>query len=365
MILTLINNLYQGPFLAPNGTCTLANLASYAINVSDAGTVAAGIQFAQEKNIKLTIKNTGHDILGRSAGKGSLALWTHNLKDMSFFNYTNPYYTGPATRVGAGVQNFEVYQAASRHGLRVVGGSCPTVGKAGGFTQGYGHGPLGATYGLGADNTLEFEVVTVDGKHLTASPTENADLYWALSGGGSGNYAVVISTTVKAYKDGPLAGASFSFLNTDADAFWSAVAAWMKHLLVLDQITGLYTLWAFSNETFLLEYATLSGGDTADMLAALDPFFQELKTLNVTLTSNQTGVHSTFEEHYTFWATQQYDTNVSVSGRPIQRSAVQDRLPESVAALRGIVSDESLPGAVISGIANNVTHARVGQPARL
>ena len=102
------------------------------------------------------------------------------------------------------------------------------------------------------------------------------------------------------------------------------------------------------------------------MLAALDRFFQELKTLNVTLISNQTGVHSTFEEHYTFGATQQYDTNVSVSGRPIQRSAVQDRLPELVAALRGIVSDESLPGAVISGIANNVTHARTRwQPARL
>ena len=169
-------------------------------------------------------------------------------------------------------------------------------------------GPQGPTCKMGADNTLEFEVVTVDGKHLTASPTENADLYWALSGGGSGNYAVVISTTVKAYKDGPLAGASFLFLNTGADAFWSAVAAWMKHLLVLDQITGLYTLWAFSNETFLLEYATLSGGDIADMLAALDPFFLELKTLNITLTSNQTGVHSTFEEHNTFWATQQYDT---------------------------------------------------------
>ena len=348
------------PFLAPNGTCTLGNLASYAINVSDAATVAAGIKFAQKKNIRLTIKNTGHDISGRSAGEGSLALWTHHLKDLSFVNYTSPYYTGPAARISAGVENFEVYQAASQHGLRVVGGSCPTVGISGGSVQGGGHGPLGATYGLSADNTLEFEVVTVDGKHLTASPSQNADLYWALSGGGPGNFAVVMSTTVKAHIDGPLAGAGFSFLNTNADAFWSAVAAWIKHLLVLDQITGLYTLWAFSNEEFLLEYATLPGGDTADMLAALDPFFQELETLNVTLTSNESNVHSTFEEHYTAWATQTYDTNNSVGGRLIQRSAVQDRLPELVATLRGIVSDSSLPGALISGIANNVTHARIG-----
>jgi len=134
----------------------------------------------------------------------------HNLKGMSFLNYTSPYYTGPAVRVGAGVQNFEVYQAASQHGLRVVSGSCPTVGMAGGFTQGGGHGPLGATYGLGADNTLEFEVVTVDGQQLAASSTQNADIYWALSGGGSGNYAVIISMTAKAHTDGPLAGAGFS-----------------------------------------------------------------------------------------------------------------------------------------------------------
>jgi len=96
------------------------------------------------------------------------------------------------------------------------------------------------------------------------------------------------------------------------------------------------------------------------MLAALDPFFQELKTLNVTLTSKGINVHSTFEEHYTFWATQQYDTNIFVGGRLIQRSAVQERLPELITALRGIVGDSNLPGAVISGIVNNVTHARVG-----
>jgi len=46
----------------------------YAINVSDAATVATSIKFAQKRNIKLTIKNTGYDYLGRSAGVGSLAL---------------------------------------------------------------------------------------------------------------------------------------------------------------------------------------------------------------------------------------------------------------------------------------------------
>lgn len=57
------------PFLAANGTCVLENLAQYAINVSDASSVVAGIQFAQAQNIRLIVKNTGHDGLGRSSGK--------------------------------------------------------------------------------------------------------------------------------------------------------------------------------------------------------------------------------------------------------------------------------------------------------
>lgn len=207
------------PFLGPKGTCSLGNAASYAINVTDATTVAAGIQFAQDKNIRLSIKNTGHDYLGRSSGKGSLALWTHNLKNISIINYTSPAYSGPAIRMGAGVQSFEMIAAAAEKSLRAVCGYCPTIGSAGGYSQNGGYGPLSASYGLAADNTLEFEVVTTDGRHLTASSSNNPDLYWALSGGGAGNYAVVLSQTVKAYADGPIGGAAFAFANTNSASF--------------------------------------------------------------------------------------------------------------------------------------------------
>lgn len=351
------------PFLGSNGTCNLGNLASYAINVSDAASVAAGVRFAQKKNIKLTIKNTGHDFLGRSAGEGSLALWTRNLKDMSFFNYSSTHYTGPAARIGAGIQAHEVYEAAHQHGLRVVAGSCPSVGVAGGFTQGAGHGPLGSTYGLGADQTLQFEVITASGQHLTASPTQNADLYWALSGGGAGNYAVVLSLTIKAHQDGPVAGASLTFTSNDADRFWAGVTAWLKHLLVLDKIPGFNTLWAFNNQGFTLQYATLPGGSLANMTTALAPFVQELGAFNLSLAAYDTKVNPTFREHYKYWATQTYDTNNSIGGRLIPRSAVHNNLPALVTVFRDIVNSNNVPGAIISGIANNVTHTRVGNTA--
>lgn len=58
-----------------------------------------------------------------------------------------------------------------------------TVGFAGGYIQGGGHSVLSSLYGMAADQALEFEVITTDGRLVRASPSENADLYWALSGG--------------------------------------------------------------------------------------------------------------------------------------------------------------------------------------
>lgn len=103
----------------------------------------------------------------------------HNLKDISFLNYSSASYTGPAVKLGAGVQAYEAYEAASNRGLRIIGGFCPTVGIVGGFVQGAGHGPLSGAYGLAADNTLELDVVTGNGTHIVASTTKNSDLYWA------------------------------------------------------------------------------------------------------------------------------------------------------------------------------------------
>jgi hypothetical protein len=63
----------------------------------------------------------------------------HNLKSISFENYTSTAYSGPAAKMGAGVQAFEAYTAADKAGLNVMGGQCPTVGISGGYSQGGGH----------------------------------------------------------------------------------------------------------------------------------------------------------------------------------------------------------------------------------
>lgn len=350
------------PFDAPSGTCILGDMASYAINVTSAASAAAGINFAREKNIRLSIKNTGHDYLGRSAGEGSLGLWMHNLNDISFLDYSSINYTGPAVKLGAGVQFQALYETASANGLMVVGGGCPTVGAAGGYPQGGGHGPLGASFGLGSDNVLEFEVVTADGVHRIASPTQNADLYWGLAGGGAGNLAVAISVTVKGHKNVPTVGSTFTFENTDDYTYWAAVSAWIKHLLVLDQIPNFSTYWSLTSEASSLLLATVPNTTVAEVSAAMDPLYEEFAALNVTLLANKTAVEPNFWTAYeVFDGTEHFDSNVSVGGRLVSRDVVENSLPALVNTFRTIVNDER-GGALrlISVIANNLTHARVG-----
>ncbi len=67
-------------------------------------------------------------------------MWTHNLKDQEVLHkYVGPTYSGPALKMGAGVQVFEADEFADKFGYRVVGGECPTVGIAGGYMMGGGH----------------------------------------------------------------------------------------------------------------------------------------------------------------------------------------------------------------------------------
>jgi hypothetical protein len=85
--------------------------------------IQLAVNFARSSNIRLLVKNTVHDFNGKSAGAGALSLWTHHLKDITYIaNYQSPSYTGKAIKMGAGVQAFEIYAAAKKYGVTVVGG---------------------------------------------------------------------------------------------------------------------------------------------------------------------------------------------------------------------------------------------------
>ncbi|KAI2633137.1 FAD-binding domain-containing protein [Hypomontagnella submonticulosa] len=180
--------------------CTQGGFPAYVVNATTVRDVQIAVNFARNRNLRLVIKNTGHDFIGRSNGFGSLSIWTHYLKDFQFLNqYRVGLYSGRAAKVGAGIESWEMFAYMQQYNMTTVVAGGYTVGAYGGWMTGGGHSALASTYGMGADQVLSLQVVTADGRFLTADPYQNTDLFYALRGGGGSTYAVVTSAIVKAH----------------------------------------------------------------------------------------------------------------------------------------------------------------------
>jgi len=130
-------------------------------------------------------RNTGHDFIGKSTGRGALSVWTHHLKGFELLDsYSIGEYRGPAARIGAALETWEAANAMVATNATVVVPIDQTVGYGGGWQLGGGHGPLTSYRGLGADQILSLNVVTADGRFVTADLNQNSDLFFALRGGG-------------------------------------------------------------------------------------------------------------------------------------------------------------------------------------
>ncbi|KAF7593742.1 hypothetical protein BBP40_010918 [Aspergillus hancockii] len=194
----------------PDGECELGPAPVYTINATEPEDVAEGVKFAKKHNLRLVIKNTGHDLLARSQGYGSLQIWVKYIKEGIEYHeeyhsecaYTN--WTGSAFTVQGGYVWGDIYAEAFERDLVVVGGQDPTVGVLGGYLQGGGHSPASRDFGLAVDQVLELNVVLASGELVTASACENRHLFFALRGGGGGTYGVVVSATLKAHPSRPV-----------------------------------------------------------------------------------------------------------------------------------------------------------------
>ncbi|KAJ9406162.1 CAZyme family AA7 [Paecilomyces variotii] len=341
------------PFLPKEARCIIGTYIQYAVNASSALDVQKTIAFVKGHNIRLVIRNTGHDYLGKSTGAGAVGIWTHHMKDIEFLDYRSPSYTGKAVKVGAGVQIFEVNEAAHAQSLVVVGGNCQTVGIAGGYSQGGGHGQLASKFGLAADQVLEWEVVTADGDLVTASPSENADLYWALAGGGGGTYGVVLSMTSKAYPELQTATANLTFTNTGVsqDTFLEAVQTFVTSLNpILD--AGGVSIWLLTNSSFSTTPTTLPGGTKAELQNLLSPSLKALEKSNITYTYF-IDEFSTYYESYQVMNPVANITEAQMGGRLIPRSLIDSNAEALTTAFRRILASET--GVVLSGISVNVS----------
>jgi hypothetical protein len=287
------------PFQPRERPCELGNYVHYAVNASGPSDIQRTIKFANSKNIRFVIRNTGHDYLGRSTGSGSLAIWTHHLKDISFAqSYNSSSYNGAAFKFGAGVQGFEAMAATRDRGMVVVSGECPTVGIAGGYTMGGGHSALSTNFGLSSDNVLNWEVVTAAGTLVNANEYENSDLFWALNGGGGSTFGVVVSMTVRAHPDTVTSGATLTFYTTQNSEleFYNAIQAFHEELpSIVD--AGTMVIYYFTSSFFAISPLTAYNKTGDEVKTTLTPFLKklDLKSVNYTFTHSELG---TYYEHY-------------------------------------------------------------------
>ncbi len=209
----------------------------YAVAAADADDVAAAVNFAHKYHLRVVIKGTGHDYLGRSNAPNSLLIWTHNMRTIQYEEKFIPSGCNskmkgiPALTVGAGTRWLEAYDAAvNQHNRYIQGGGCTTVGAAGGFIQGGGFGSFSKKYGTGAAGLLQAEIVTADGKTIIANQCQYKDLFWAIRGGGGSTYGVVTKVTLKTHNLPANFGLLFGTIKAKND---SAYKALIKEILTL------------------------------------------------------------------------------------------------------------------------------------
>jgi FAD/FMN-containing dehydrogenase len=165
------------------------------VRCAEANDVPHAISFAREHGLEISIRGGGHNIAGSALYDNGLVIDFSTMRNVRVDAEKKRAYVEP----GATLADFD--EATQSSGLATPVGINSTTGIAG-LTLGGGFGWLTRTYGMTIDNLVSVEAVTTNGKTIRASENENADLFWALRGGG-GNFAVVTQFEFKLHEVGP------------------------------------------------------------------------------------------------------------------------------------------------------------------
>ena len=165
------------------------------VRPASAGDVVTAVGFARDRGLEFSMKGGGHNIAGLALSDGGMTL------DMSAMRTVDVDVATATARVGPGCLLGDVDQATQAHGLAATLGFVSETGVAG-LTLGGGFGYLTRQFGYTVDDLIEVQLVLASGEVIRASRSENADLFWALRGGG-GNFGVVTEFVFKLHEVGP------------------------------------------------------------------------------------------------------------------------------------------------------------------
>jgi FAD/FMN-containing dehydrogenase len=186
----------------------VAKAPALVLQPTSAVDVAVAVRFAREHGLLLSIKGRGHNMAGTSIAERGMTLDMSRIRDVT---------VDPDRRlahVGSGCLLQDVDRGTQVHGLATPLGSFSSEVGVAGLTLGGGLGYLTRRFGWSVDNLEEVEIVTADGQIRTTSREEDADLFWALRGGG-GNFGVVTRFTFRLHEVGPTITGGLMVWSTD------------------------------------------------------------------------------------------------------------------------------------------------------
>ncbi|MET9971554.1 FAD-binding protein [Streptomyces sp. NPDC006356] len=175
------------------------------------------VLFSQKQGIPLRVRSGGHHLNGWSTGEGLVI-------DVGRIGHATV--TGSTVRVGPGAQSVDALSALAPLGKQIVTGTCPTV-RAGGFVSGGGVGFQTRKFGTASDRVVSAKVVLADGRIVRCCPETEPDLYWAVRGGGGGNFGIVVDFEVRPIDAPRLVTYTTMWSWDDAPAVLAAWQAWM------------------------------------------------------------------------------------------------------------------------------------------
>ncbi|KAG8722046.1 hypothetical protein FRC09_006928 [Ceratobasidium sp. 395] len=340
-----------------NVTCEQGFVPTYSVAARSAHDISKTVEFARDHRLRLVVKNTGHDYLGRSSGAGSLSIWTHQLKGM---NFTDSFIADgcprstsgvPAVTLGAAEQWRDVYQAADKRKIVVVGGAANSVGAAGGWVQGGGHSPLGSLYGMGVDNVLQFRVVNPNSQIVVANSCQNKDLFWALRGGGGGTWGVTLDVTYKTHPPlKQIVGMGITMNVTSPEKFKNLAETFLRVLPSLsDQGIRGYGVW-IARTTFSISILHPNSPSIEHTNQTIAPIWDWVAHNTDTQVASFGDMYSTFFDLFEVWIS----TDVSIAvptwmgSGLVSRKAMETRAGE-LAELIGTDGQYIAPSMLIVG----------------
>ncbi|WP_213741840.1 FAD-binding protein [Bradyrhizobium sp. dw_411] len=228
---------------------------------SSAAAVSATILWATSNGVNFAIRSGGHSYEGFSQSP-DLVIDVRGMKAIKLSGDKK------SVSIGSGTQLGSVYDALASSHLAIPAGSCFPVGVAG-HSLGGGFGLLGRPFGLACDSILSMEVVDATGKILTASAQENPDLFWALRGGGNGNFGVVTNFNFRASSVNMVAKFAITWTKPVTQAV-KIVQAWQQWLENMpSSITGTLHLTKAKGGLITVHMAGLSVQSETSLKAEL------------------------------------------------------------------------------------------------